>query len=487
MARRRRTRTAVLEAHSGGREPGGRVRLRMLPWRVIVVLSSLGTAVSSWLIVTAFCSLGWLSQSQASYGEVLDFATRAWLLGHGVPMTIEGLRVSVIPLGFALLVMVVGSSMVASIARHLAIRDFGGRARTERQDARARSLTLQLAVWFTAPYLAVLVMATGFSGEPSQIGRALIGGLLICGPVPAMCAGRALGWSAVGFGQRGWLRGIGVGVWTAVGTLIAVSAVVFLATLIAHHAQVSALHQALNPGTLGGVVMSLGQIAWVPNAVLWTAAWLLGAGFSVGQGTLFTPLASTVGPIPDIPLLGVLPTVGAHSSATVAWLLVGVLAGAVGAFVAVRGRRNQDAQALPARELSSEEGALCGLGVGVVSGAVMAVLMALSCGSLGVTRLRDLGPVMPRAVVLATTLMGAGGLAVGYAFMQLSKGRWRTFGPRRGTDSARSDDHRADTSGTSVKSAAPGIVRRPAERRNAAIGDDDSSAEEPDNPDHGEG
>lgn len=289
MARRRRTRTAVLETHAEESETSVRDRARTLPWRATTALSAVGTALASWIIVTAFCSLGWLSQSQSSYAQVLEFGTHAWLLGHGVPMTIEGVRVSVIPLGFALLVMLVTTSFVMTIARHLATRAFGGRARTERQDAEARGLALRMTVWFTVPYMAILAVAASATGESAQIGRALIGGLVICGPITLITTGRALGWSVISFNQGGWIRGVIAGVWSAVAALIGVAALVLLIALIARHGQVGALHNALNPGGLGGAVLAIGQAAWVPNAVLWTAAWLLGAGFTVGDDTLLTP------------------------------------------------------------------------------------------------------------------------------------------------------------------------------------------------------
>ncbi|MFK5163801.1 cell division protein PerM [Propionibacterium freudenreichii] len=421
MARRRRTRTAVLETHAEESETSVRDRARTLPWRATTALSAVGTALASWIIVTAFCSLGWLSQSQSSYAQVLEFGTHAWLLGHGVPMTIEGVRVSVIPLGFALLVMLVTTSFVMTVARHLATRAFGGRARTERQDAEARGLALRMTVWFTVPYMAILAVAASATGESAQIGRALIGGLVICGPITLITTGRALGWSVISFNQGGWIRGVIAGVWSAVAALIGVAALVLLIALIARHGQVGALHNALNPGGLGGAVLAIGQAAWVPNAVLWTAAWLLGAGFTVGDDTLLTPLVSRLGPTPDFPILGALPSGAAPSSAGLAWLLVGVLAGALGAFVAVRARHNNATQALPPRRMSIEAAALCGVCIGVLSGLLACVLIAFSDGSLGVERLRRVGPMMARVVVLAPTLMGAGGLLAGYGAMHVFK------------------------------------------------------------------
>ncbi|MCT3016664.1 hypothetical protein EFN04_09075, partial [Propionibacterium freudenreichii] len=228
----------MLETHAEESETSVRDRARTLPWRATTALSAVGTALASWIIVTAFCSLGWLSQSQSSYAQVLEFGTHAWLLGHGVPMTIEGVRVSVIPLGFALLVMLVTTSFVMTIARHLATRAFGGRARTERQDAEARGLALRMTVWFTVPYMAILAVAASATGESAQIGRALIGGLVICGPITLITTGRALGWSVISFNQGGWIRGVIAGVWSAVAALIGVAALVLLIALIARHGQV---------------------------------------------------------------------------------------------------------------------------------------------------------------------------------------------------------------------------------------------------------
>lgn len=130
---------------------------------------------------------------------------------------------------------------------------------------------------------------------------------------------------------------------------------------------------------------------------------------------------SRLGPTPDFPILGALPSGAAPSSAGLAWLLVGVLAGALGAFVAVRARHNNATQALPPRRMSIEAAALCGVCIGVLSGLLACVLIAFSDGSLGVERLRRVGPMMARVVVLAPTLMGAGGLLAGYGAMHVFK------------------------------------------------------------------
>lgn len=434
----------VVDDEASQRRPSGlRSHLNAMSSRALAALSALVTAGASWVVVAALISLGWLGQGNISYAQVLGFTTQAWLLGHGVPMHIDELPVSVAPLGFVLLVMIVAASLTASMARRIAHREFGGRARTERQDVAAGSFALRISGWFTATYTVILIVLTLSSGGADHVGRALVSGILICGPVTLVAAGRQLGWSVIGFDQPGWLRGVVAGVWTAVTVLLAVAGLVLMVALIAHHDEITALHEGLKPGGLGGVLLTIAQLGWLPNAVLWTASWLLGAGFTVGAANVVTPTSVMVGALPDLPLLGALPQTGGVTNAGIVWLLLGACVGAVGAVVAVRARRNHGAQALPPRSESVDMSCLVGLGVGLISGLVICVLALFSQGALGSQQLASVGPQMARLVVLAPTVMGAGGLLGGYFGMKFFNGE---LSFRRGQNAEAVDDTSTEAS-----------------------------------------
>ena len=78
------------------------------------------------------------------------------------------------------------------------------------------------------------------------------------------------------------------------------------------------VYRLLNPGVVGGGLLLLAQIAYLPNAVLWAIAYMLGPGFAVGTGTVVAPAGSAVGLVPAFPLLAALPS-GAHTEVPAGW------------------------------------------------------------------------------------------------------------------------------------------------------------------------
>jgi hypothetical protein len=166
---------------------------------------------------------------------------------------------------------------------------------------------------------------------------------------------------------------------------------------------VTALNQALNTGVAGGIALLLLQLAYAPNALVWSGSYALGAGFTLGGGSVVAPAATTLGILPGLPLLGALPTNGPGSVAELWWLAAGALAGAAAAWVVVRSRR-------PARfDLTSLVGGLAG-GLAAV---VFVGLAWATSGDLGTLRLADLGPRLLPLLVLAGSTMGLSGLIAG--------------------------------------------------------------------------
>ena len=163
------------------------------------------------------------------------------------------------------------------------------------------------------------------------------------------------------------------------------------------------------------VLLALAQMPWIPSMALWACSWTLGAGFSLGQGALVAPIGSSTGDLPTIPLLAAMSTGDAHPAMIAVWLLAGALAGAVGAHVCVRARHDDARRALPEREFLPDEGALYGLIVGVLAALLLCLLALLSHGALGTRRLTELGPLLGRLLVLAPTVLGAGGMLGGFA------------------------------------------------------------------------
>ncbi|WP_157157118.1 MULTISPECIES: DUF6350 family protein [unclassified Diaminobutyricimonas] len=162
--------------------------------------------------------------------------------------------------------------------------------------------------------------------------------------------------------------------------VIAVAAVVTGIALIAGYAQVIHLYESVQANVLGGTVITLGQLALLPNVIIWTASWLVGPGFAIGTGSSIGPLGTTLGPIPAVPMLGALPT-GEH-----AWGLLGVLVPVILGFLAgLASGRSLHTLDWPWRVGT-------GVGTGVIAGALLGLLAWASAGSAGPGRLATVGP-----------------------------------------------------------------------------------------------
>lgn len=171
----------------------------------------------------------------------------------------------------------------------------------------------------------------------------------------------------------------------AAAAILAVSALTLAFMLAINYAGVVALYEGLQTGVLGGIVLTIGQLAFIPNLVIWAMAWLVGPGFSIGTGSIVSPLTTQLGPIPAIPAFGAIPT------GDLSWAFVAVLVPIVTGFLVATVMRPTLVRELgdyaTGRWLS-----LAGVAVGLVSGAILGFLAALAGGSAGPGRLAHLGP-----------------------------------------------------------------------------------------------
>jgi hypothetical protein len=142
-------------------------------------------------------------------------------------------------------------------------------------------------------------------------------------------------------------------------------------------------------------MITVGQLAILPNLVVFGASWLTGVGFQIGTGSLISPVATVVGPLPALPITSALP-IGELSFGTIA-LLVPL----VGAFLAtILIRRHADAIRFEFASAWSAAITL-GLSIAVVSAVEMGLLALLASGGVGPGRLQEIGvnPLLVAGVV----------------------------------------------------------------------------------------
>ncbi len=92
---------------------------------------------------------------------------------------------------------------------------------------------------------------------------------------------------------------------------LGISSLVLGLSLAFHISTIQNLIVVLQPGLLGGVLLFIFNLLYLPNAIVATLAYLVGPGFAIGADTLVAPLTHRISEIPALPLLGALPT-GRH-------------------------------------------------------------------------------------------------------------------------------------------------------------------------------
>lgn len=115
---------------------------------------------------------------------------------------------------------------------------------------------------------------------------------------------------------------------SVIAILFGASSLVFGLGLFFHLKSVQNLTIVLQPGFVGGILLLLLNVLYLPNAVIATLSYLVGPGFAVGTNTLVSPLTHRLSEIPALPLLGGLPT-GRHPLVLLS--IMGVVA--LGAFI----------------------------------------------------------------------------------------------------------------------------------------------------------
>ncbi len=183
----------------------------------------------------------------------------------------------------------------------------------------------------------------------------------------------------------------------AAGFLALGGGALFIAIVVGY-VEIVSLSQGLHLDLLGVLLVFLLQLAFLPVAILWSLAWLTGAGFAFGAGSSATPFDALLGPLPALPMLGAIPQ---------GWGGWGALAPAlvvlVGVGVGVLAARMPGLRRLPwawASGLPLAAAALVGLGV--------AGACALAHGSVGPGRFAEVGPHPWLVGGLAAAELGAG-------------------------------------------------------------------------------
>ncbi|YCH09942.1 cell division protein PerM [Arthrobacter sp. alpha11c] len=364
----------------------------------------------------------------------VDFLARlagqAWLLIHGVPLTLAQVN-----LGTA---GQPGTGLLSLIPLGLTLIPFLLAWRAGRRLARA-SYTDQLWQAFLGACVVygAFGTATGFVCRTPEVVINLWFAMTI--PLIAFALGLVVGarreagsWSRlIGVDAVAWIsktsqhsRWAGSYVGSAlkagfVATMAAVclAAVLLAADIVWHWTDIIAVYEGLQAGALGGAVLTIAQLGFLPNLVVFALAWSSGAGFSLGVGSHAGPLGTAVGPLPAVPVFGGLPS-GQLDAGPMA-LALPVVAGIMAGWWFLREGENHFDEWLSikikARWFTAAASTLfLGLFIGSVAGLLSGALAWVARGSAGIGRLTEIGPHPLWTAVWLAAEVGIG-VVIGYA------------------------------------------------------------------------
>jgi len=338
-------------------------------------------AASGLAAIVTLTIIGWVAAPHETFGEeivdILQGAVLAWLVGHHVSFSVPDGQIALLPLG---LVLLPGLLLYRS-----------GRWLARSCDIPRLRYVWRAAVAIAGPYAAIAgtlaLVARTDAVEPSMP-RALIMGFVIAFFAAGLGVLRQL-MREKGVAARDLLelmparpRSLLVGMLASTGTLLLGGLVLFVAALAVNLPEAVETTRVLGPGVVGGVLLVVIQLLYLPNAVVFAVCYALGPGFAMGAGTVVAPTGVSVGALPMFPMLAALPDNGAAPVVSLAALAVPFLAGAVGGVLTQRS----------APDVVSEAAPLWGFVCGVTTGMLCAALAVIAGGPLGGERLSEVGP-----------------------------------------------------------------------------------------------
>lgn len=392
---------------TGPARPDAALRRELATRRPLVATATLGGAVAAGatlLVCLALAVVGWFLTDAGGQGTpsgALRIGAHGWLLAHGSTVAVEGVRITAIPLGLTLVVAWatwrVGHRVGESVSGHGPDAD--------RIADGERDWTVPLATGlFAVGYVVVAVLTASVASTAASspdVPRIVLVALLVAGgvglPAIASGAGRLAIWlPLVPTAVRDTAlvtRRLLVG-WALV------SLVALAAAFVWDFSTAANVVSQLDADAGAVLLMLVVTLGVLPNAALFSSAYLLGPGFTVGTGTTVTTSAVVLGPLPMFPLLAALPDQGVTPWWTDWLMLVPVVLAAV---VAARVQRERPV-------LAWDRAAIRGCAGGITAGVVVAVLSVLAGGAVGPGRMADVGPAGFEVLLHAITSFGIGGL-----------------------------------------------------------------------------
>ncbi len=372
-------------------------RLPFMGWVPAALLSGAMAALVGIVIVCGICVFAWVDMPGMGFSSVFPLAIRLWLLGHGAGVSADAVTITVPPLGLTLIFLALAATCARFAGKQARMRA------PERISAKIRLyLTAKSTMIFVIGYLAIFLPSVIVVGSMTKVSRSLIAALVLAAIAGFIGIGRACSLDLT-LWLPGWAKAIPRAVYATQLVMMIAGAAVLLVAFVLHRSDIAAIHTSLKPQATGHWSLIFIQLAWLPNFVLWAAAWSIGAGFSLGVDTVVSPAAVHLGFVPAIPAFAALPNPGNPSPWLIAWMVFGFIAGIVGALLIVIARPRA----------RFDETAVVGCVSGIISGVVFTAISVVGNGALGTDRLGVIGTRGLETLVMSTVVMGIAGLVTG--------------------------------------------------------------------------
>lgn len=355
------------------------------PLAVTGIVAAIWSAGIGLTVLTTITLIGWIAAPRAGLGAglpgVFRTAVTFWLMAHHAGFSVPHGRVGLLPLG---LIVLPGA---------LLFRGGGWIARTGRVRGRYRIGVVHAGLALAVPY-AILACLLALLARSSPVRPSVWQALLLCFLLALVAGGLGAARTLVAstttrppWRVMFWLlprraRSVAAGTLGATTVLLASGVLIFLASMIFHFSEAKNLYDVLKPGVVGGLLLFLIALVYLPNAALWAVSYAVGPGFAVGAGTSVSPSGVFIGMIPSFPPLAALPQPGPAPVVSLFALALPFAAGAVGGVLTMRALPSAVGEAAP----------LWGFVSGVCTGGVITFLAALSGGPLGGGRMAVMGP-----------------------------------------------------------------------------------------------
>lgn len=375
-----------------------------LPLAPVAFVGGVLAALVPLLVCLGLGVVGWFLADAGSHGTPSDglrVGATAWLLAHGSGVAVEGVRLTVVPLGLTLL------AAWSTWRSGLRVGDLvsGHGPDADGIEDGERDWTVPVAVALLAAGYAVVGVLTGAlaatrASAPDSttvLGWSLLLCALVGGAAVATGSGRAAIWAtALPPTVLETVRSARL----VLRTWLLVCLLLLLGSFVVDLGTAVNVMSQLHSGAGDVVLVLLVSLLLLPNAVAFAGSYLAGPGFTVGTGTLVSPSLVVLGPLPVFPVLAALPDAGDPPGWTAALVAVPPLVAAVAVALAQRS----------APTLRWEEAALRGCVGGALAAVAFTVLAGLAGGAVGPGRMREVSPLVGDVLVQSLTTFALGGL-----------------------------------------------------------------------------